>query len=292
MTFLQFCEAHGLIIRSLQVTNGKPRRVPTTCAPKERKGWYLYDGMRGTCGVWHGTENNAQVYKPGAVVNPMTPRELQRIAERAKAAELKIHEGYAKAAKRAQELLSAAEMAPHPYLARKGFPDMLAPCSPDGSTLYVTMYKAGKLVNLQRISETGEKRFLFGGDVIGAVHTIGDQGRALLCEGFATGLSVAAAIKASKMRAHCVVCFTAGNMIKVAERYPGGAIIADNDWHISGCSCEKCTTGRTGTGEKSAQKTKLRYWMPPDVDTDFNDFHRAKGLFAASMVVRGLALAK
>jgi putative DNA primase/helicase len=140
------------------------------------------------------------------------------------------------------------------------------------------MYKAGKLCNLQRISETGEKRFLFGGDVVGAVHTIGDQGRAILCEGYATSLSAAAAIRASKMRAHCVVCFTAGNLIKVAERYPGGAILADND--------------SSGTGEKAAQKTGLRYWMPPEVDTDFNDFHKARGLFAASMVVRGLVLAR
>jgi putative DNA primase/helicase len=208
----------------------------------------------------------------------MTQRELQRIAERARAAELEILEGYERAAKRARKLLDEAEMAPHPYLARKGFPDMLAPCSPDGSTLYVTMYKAGKLCNLQRIAEDGTKRFLFGGDVIGAVHTIGDQGRAILCEGFATGVSVAAAIRASKMRAHCVVCFTAGNLVKVAKRYPGGAIIADND--------------SSGTGEKAAKKTGLRYWMAPDVDTDFNDFHKAKGLFAASMVVRGLALLK
>ena len=276
MTFAQFCAAHGLIIRAMRAT-GTVQRCPTLCAPSERKGWYIYDGGNyGTCGIWHGLENNAQTWSPGADFVPLTPADFAAIAAKLRRADADRQRTQAEAAKRAAALLATSEPRSHAYLARKGFPDMLAPCLNDGAMLLVTMWKAGRVVNLQRINEAGEKKFLHGGEVTGVTHTIGNQGAAVLCEGFATALSVAAAIKASKMRAHTVCCFSAGNLVKVAQRYKDARVIADNDKSL--------------TGEKAAQKTGLRYWMPEKPGTDANDFHKEFGLFSASQRIRELLL--
>jgi putative DNA primase/helicase len=140
------------------------------------------------------------------------------------------------------------------------------------------MWRGKQLVNLQRINEAGEKRFLGGGEVSGTAHVIGSQGVALICEGYATSLSVSAAIKASKLRAHTVCCFSAGNLVKVAATYKDARIVCDND------------SQKTSTGEKAAKETGLRYWMPPTPGHDFNDYARSAGLFQASQRIRELLL--
>lgn len=279
MTFAQFCAAHGLLIRYL-TPSAKVRRCPTTCAPNEQKGWYLYDGRFGACGIWRGLDNGAQVYKPGKDAEPqhLTQADFDAIAKRLEAERAALAQRYATAAAKAARMLAGAEMRSHAYLARKGFPELLAPCLMDGKVLLVTMWRGRKLVSLQSIAEDGKKLFLSGGEAKGSVHQIGDVGVAILCEGFCTGLSVAAAIKASKMRAHVVICFSATNMVHVAERYQDARVIADND--------------ESRTGEIAAQKTGLRYFMPPVLGQDFNDMHRTQGLFAASQRIRELLLTK
>ena len=280
MTFANFCQANGLLIRIMRPT-GTVQRCATQCAPTERKGWYVYSGGNtGTCGIWHGLENNAQTWKPGADVKPISPAEFARIAATLAVAEAEKRRAQYNAAQRAQALLKSSEMRSHAYLARKGFPELLAPCLDDGQMLLVTMWKGGKVVNLQRINEAGDKRFLFGGECSGVAHTIGSQGVAILCEGFATALSVAAAIKASKLRAHTVCCFSADNLVKVAATYKDARIVADND------------NLKTGTGEKAAKLTGHPYFLPPVDGQDFNDLHRARGLFAASQIIRSLVLGR
>jgi putative DNA primase/helicase len=248
MTFAQFCAANGLLVRAVN-PSGRVVRVPTQCSPKELKGWYKFDGITGKCGIWHGLDDGVQFYAPGADAKPLTKADFDRIAASLRRAEDERRREQADAAKRAVALMAKAEPRSHAYLSRKGFPDMLAPCVADGQTLLVGMRRGGYLVNVQRINEAGEKRFLHGGEVSGTAHTIGSQGVAILCEGFATCLSVAAAIKASKMRAHAVCCFSADNLVKVAAMHPGGVVIGDND------------DLKTGTGEKAAKATGLRYWI-------------------------------
>ena len=92
-------------------------------------------------------------------------------------------------------------------------------------------------------------------------------------EGYATGLSVLAVLEklGSGDSSQVVVCFTAGNLRKVAT--PVGINIADND--------------SSRTGETSARATDLSYWIPPDVETDANDFHQKYGLDELAKALAG-----
>jgi len=103
------------------------------------------------------------------------------------------------------------------------------------------------------------------------------SGPPVYCEGYATGLSVRAAITAAKIRRSVVVCFTAHNMTVIAQEFGPGFVIADNDPKLA--------------GEIAAKKTGLPYWVSDKVGEDFNDYHQRVGLFAASQAIK-MALMK
>jgi len=64
-----------------------------------------------------------------------------------------------------------------------------------------------------------------------------------------------------------VVCFSAGNMVSVADQIQGKKFVfADND--------------ESQTGEKSAISTGLPWTMAETVGWDANDLHIKQGLFA------------
>ena len=90
-----------------------------------------------------------------------------------------------------------------------------------------------------------------------------------LVEGFATGLSVRAALRSMYLDDAVIVCFSAGNLAKISGTY----VVADND--------------SSGTGQNAAQKTGLPWWMPPSTG-DANDFHQERGLAALSQILRVL----
>jgi putative DNA primase/helicase len=104
-----------------------------------------------------------------------------------------------------------------------------------------------------------------------AVLTLGTRGadEAWLVEGFATGLSLRNALRSIGINAAVVVCFSASNMIQVADQIPGKRyIFADND--------------ESKTGEKTAIQTGLPWTMADTVGWDANDLHVSKGLFAVA----------
>ena len=117
----------------------------------------------------------------------------------------------------------------------------------------------------------------------GAVFRMGDKTapETFLVEGYATGLSVHAALRSVGLRASVLVCFSANNLEFIAPQLKGRAFVcADND--------------KSGTGEKSAQATGLPYCMSPIVGEDMNDLHARAGLMAVCaqlMAVRRLELA-
>jgi putative DNA primase/helicase len=76
------------------------------------------------------------------------------------------------------------------------------------------------------------------------------------------------ALKTMKRRYTLHVCFSAGNMLKVAAGLERGLVIADND--------------ASGTGQDTAQKIGWPYWMSDTVGEDANDYHRRVGLFKFS----------
>jgi putative DNA primase/helicase len=125
------------------------------------------------------------------------------------------------------------------------------------------------------IDEEGQKKFMFGQRTSNASFVFDNSGPHILCEGYATALSVRAALKAMKRRYTLHVCFSASNMIKVAAGLPSGLVIADND--------------SSATGERAAKQIGWPYWMSSVIGHDANDEMRAKGIYKFSQsLVRSL----
>ena len=174
------------------------------------------------------------------------------------------------AAKKAGWILHQCQIGRHQYLIDKGFADEQGNVwnSDDGLVLVIPMRVGHQLVGCQLIREDGSKKFLFGQRTSDAAFIFDNKGPNVLCEGYATALSIRAALKAAKRRYTLHVCFSAGNMVKVASNLPGGFIVADNDASM--------------TGEQTAKKIGWPFYMPPTVGDDFNDHARKVGLFRAS----------
>ena len=139
----------------------------------------------------------------------------------------------------------------------------------EGKPVLLVPMRVGKsLVGLQQIWQEGDKRFLYGQRTAGATFSFDNKGINIVCEGYATALSVRAAMKQLKARYHIHVCFSAGNMVKVAAGLEPGLVIADND--------------KSGTGQQAASEIGWPVWMSDREGEDANDAHRRMGLFAFS----------
>jgi putative DNA primase/helicase len=158
----------------------------------------------------------------------------------------------------------------HPYLKRKGFEEEPGNVyvKETRGYLIIPMRIGSQLVGAQVISEDGEKKFLYGQRTKGAEFVFDNKGPHILTEGYATALSVRAAMKALKMRYTIHVCFSAQNLLNISQSLADCFIVADND--------------ESQTGERMAKKSGKPFWMPPTVGQDFNDMHQAVGLFKAS----------
>lgn len=190
-----------------------------------------------------------------------------RAREAAFAAEQRARQ--AAAAVKASDLINRAVIRSHPYLERKGFPDRKGLVHEE--QLLIPMRDVSnyaRIVSVQMISQYGEKKFLPGGRAKGAVYRIGakpaDARCVILCEGYATGLSIEAALQRLPGPHSVIVCFSAGNLERVAENFPKAVVAADNDL--------------SATGEEAAKRTGLPWTMPYEVKSDFNDLHMNMGL--------------
>jgi putative DNA primase/helicase len=274
MQFVHFASAHGVIIDSLD-DSGKIRRCPTHLKPKSRNGAYSFDGCGGWVRCWDSDGETHYFNDPDA--KPLT-REQQaalNAKREAKAAELRRLQ--ARAAKQAVSMLASAKQDHHDYLVRKGFPGAKGAVNDAGDLLIpMRSVTTGELVGLQRIFWNPEelkfeKKMLFGTKAEGAYLRLGPAvaPETVLCEGYATGLSIQAAQSVSGIRRAVVICFTAGNLPIVAKAIPGKRIVfADNDV--------------SGTGERVARETGLPWCMSTTVGEDANDIHLRAGLFAVS----------
>lgn len=173
----------------------------------------------------------------------------------------------AQAADRAEAIIGQALHRSHPYLERKGFPELKGLVHDED--LVIPMRDSqdyARIISAQFISPNGEKKFLPGGRAKGAVYRMGKPNatRLVLCEGYATGLSIDAALKRLNGSHAVLVCFSAGNLERVAHGLRNAVVAADND--------------HSATGEEAAKGTGLNWTMPYEVGTDFNDLHLNMGL--------------
>lgn len=273
MNFHSFASECGLLIRDV-VPDGKIYRCPTESHPAKKNGAYMFAGDWGWCQAWD-VHPEPQIWQGDksrtSEIDPSRMREL--LARRAEDIRVKQE----RAAKQAVEILGRSEVSRHAYLDRKGFPEETGFVDGD-HRLLIPMRDCQnyrKTLSIQSIAVDGEKRFLLGGRTKGAVFVLGNTNAptAWLCEGYATGLSVHAAMQMMRLNGRVVVCFSAGNLAHVAGLVAGRRyIVADHD--------------ASGTGAEFAQRTGLLWGMPDEVNTDANDLHQTKGIYAVAALLQ------
>ena len=233
---------------------------------------YLWDGQRGWAFNWSGDARTVWYQDPNA--RPWTDQEKREWMLKRQTANAQKDSSYELAAQRADIALRSAKSDTHPYLTIKGFPDMKGLVLDDKLLIPMRNVVTNKLQGYQQIFWDGpnmryEKKMLAGMRAKNAVFFMGDRTapEAWLVEGYATGLSVHAALRSVGLKASVVVCFSASNMIAVADQIQGRRFIyADND--------------ESKTGEKSAEQTGLPWTMSDTVGHDANDDHKKTGLFS------------
>lgn len=275
MHLLDFCRLHGVIV-DREPPIGLWKRYPTQDKPFHRNGAVKYMGTHAFIQN-HATMTEIEVWQAEGN-SAMDPGKARKLVE---AAHRDIREKQDKAAQKAAHILHNCQVGFHPYLEKKGFKGeqgYIWKHETDGLLLAIPMRVGQRLVGCQIINEEGGKKFLFGQRTSEATFTFDNRGPHVLCEGYATALSIKAAMKVLKRRYTLHVCFSAGNMKKVADTLPGGLVIADND--------------ASRTGQNTAEQIGWPYWMPDTVGMDANDQHQRDGVFKFSQsldkVIRGI----
>lgn len=189
----------------------------------------------------------------------------------------------------------------HAYFDKKGFPEeqglvcddpraffpagrfgeALVKALPDAGGLPLLVIPGrigGKIVTVQFITTTGEKKNILKGQMGGAFHRIATGRDTWVCEGIGTALTVRAALKVLGANATVLSAFSASNVGKVAEGIAGARIAADHDKPVE-------TLENRGAGEFYARRSGRKFVMPPDLG-DWNDHHQKHGLRAVALLLR------
>lgn len=196
---------------------------------------------------------------------------LKRFTEDEKQVEI----ARAAAARKAQAILGLCELDRHAYAHSKGFPDLLVNVwrrEGHDPIMVIPIYYNNSICGIQLISTNGNKKFLKGQRMECAYLKIGSGDKIFLVEGWATGMSAQAILAKLGIRYTVIICFSAGNMAKMAKIYKDSFIFADND--------------TSKTGQKVAEESGCRWWMPPAEGDDLNDWHMMLGTFKASLEIK------
>lgn len=274
--FITFARAHGLEINPAKFYAGpKIKRCGTVDKPKSTNGAYFFDGGRGWVFNW-AAEAKVQWWND-ANAKPWTDADKAIWRAKRQAAQTSLEHGYQRASMRAQELLRNAKPAEHNYLHRKGFSAAQGFVDADGALLipmrdlFTNALNGLQVIRWDEEARKFEKKMLPGMKAKGAIYRMGSKHAAetVLCEGYATGLSIVDAMRNVGLQAAVLVCFSANNIAHVASQIKGRRyVFADND--------------ASGTGERIAKETGLPYCMSPEVGEDANDLHMRAGLFAVA----------
>ena len=263
--FIQFASERGLIIKSVE--SDRWVRVPTEDHPHKANGAYYFAGEYAHIQNW-ATMDKAESWQHKKDRTPVEQAALQsRMAASKKAQAESMRKAHDSASLQASILLRDATLQPHAYLARKGFPDELGFVDADGRLLIpMKDCVTDKLNGIQRIEWHSDemkfsKKMQHGMKAKGAIFRMGSKTafETFLVEGYATGLSVAAACRQLRLNVSVIVSFSDSNMVHVASLLKGKIFIyADND-------------EKSRAGEKAAIKTGMPYCMSDVVGHDAND---------------------
>lgn len=274
MNFIDFGRAHGISIDPSKLhPSDRIKRCGTVAKPNSTNGAYYWDGQRGWVFDWSSEAKVQWFNDPSAA--PWTAEEQRAWKEKRKADLAAKRKEWERAAQRASALIRTAKSGRHNYLHLKGFPDQFALVAQDGAMVVpmrnVTTdeLQGAQVIKWVPEETTYTKKMLPGMRAKEATFRIGSKRatETFLCEGYATGLSIAAALRSVALTASVLVCFSAGNLQTVAPKVPGRTMVfADND--------------ASGTGQEAAIATGLPYVTSPVVGEDANDLHRRAGLMA------------
>jgi putative DNA primase/helicase len=273
MSFIDFARAHGVEIDHAKLyASDRIKRTGTVAKPKSDNGAYFWDGQRGWIMDWSGEAKVIWYNDPSA--RPWSDEEKRAWAAKRQAQQTDQQHRYEQVALQADITLRSAKTMTHSYLQIKGFKDLEGLVLDDKLLIPMRNVVTNRLQGYQQIywdaeSRKHEKKMLTGMRAKNAVFYLGQRGleEAWLVEGYATGLSVLHALRSCGLKASVVVCFSAGNMVAVADQIQGKKFVfADND--------------ASQTGEKSAISTGLPWTMAETVGWDANDLHIKQGLFA------------
>lgn len=303
-------DALHMVCRDLQIK--PPRRlalpgryVRTDTMERNGKGdaeIRIHDDGLGVEGVNWQTQQRVHIRVGTADNGGVPPRRPQRDPDR----ERREKERREAVARICHDIVHSCRDDVHPYLEAKGFPDekakvhddprsllprnelgeLLASAMPtsDQPMLIVPGWIGDKISTVQFVTEGGEKKNILFGAMSGASYRIAtsprnaQNGKEIVCEGFATALSVRAAIRMLNIPATIRSAFSASNAAKVACAIPAAWIAADHDKpieHLDGL----------GTGEFYARKSGCKWTMPVSLG-DFNDFHMERGLRSVALHFR------
>lgn len=268
MTFHQFAASFGIIVDRIYPCD-RIQRVPTVSNPNKKNAAVYWDGRRGWGWVWGEVEKVQWWNDPDS--KPWTDAEKREWARKRREALEDKARRQREAAEKAEWIMSESRNGTHPYLAYKGFPDERAMVVGDDLIIPMRDLSGKHVLGLQYVTlEDNEwkKLFLPGQKSTGAVFAIGDEApETILCEGYATGLSIALAVRKMGIRMRVVCCFSAHNIQAAAPMLEGRRFVfADND--------------RSGTGQRVAQETGLPWVTGDNVGEDANDLHRRAGIMA------------
>ncbi|MBW6496481.1 MAG: toprim domain-containing protein, partial [Burkholderiaceae bacterium] len=198
------------------------------------------------------------------------------------------------AALRAARIWAQAHSAPadHPYLTAKQVAPLGLRCDARGHLVVPLQDVEGQIHSLETIAPDGPKRFLAGGAKRGHFAVIGANpapiaeptGPILICEGWATGASLAMAT------GHAVIAaMDAGNLLPVAEalraRFPNAdfVLVADND-----VKPDRDTNPGVEAARKAVAAVDARIAVP-QLPGDANDLFCVAGSDAVAALVAGAA---
>lgn len=261
------------------------------------------DGLDLVCRVTNKSPKEAaELIAPlvGLSAGGLDPVELERIHQqqqaRAEQERKRSEQQRQKAARRAADIMADTGQGESPYLERKGLEWPQATINSTlireggenfhaGSLVVALTDEGGALVNVQLIRADGTKRYLHGGQKAGAFHRIEGGELEVICEGYATGLSVHQATGAS---IYCAM--DAGNLHAVAQiarrQHPKARILlcGDND---------EGTQGNPGKAksEQAAVAIGGLVALPPEFSGDWNDYHQAHGLTATKEAIMSASTA-